>query len=229
MGCSLEEHHVAVIPVGGLTFKHFLPLFGAGLPFDHATDALARPVACLVDADPSKKLNGTNEKFRTCYPYEVEQNPDHTYKALSDAINTLETLKAGRENILIEHGVMTLEYDLALDNHTCAIIVTDSCTHAEALRAIIAAPATTPDELAETLTHARAATGHLAAQECAKHVVATCYLDSVEKAKGEHALALAKALKDAKGTTAIAGFRVPSAIAKVIRWASRQPAVAPAA
>lgn len=224
IGCSLEEHHVALIPVSGLTFKHFLPLFGAGLPPDQATDALARPIACLVDADPSKKRNGTNEKFRTCYPYELNQDPDYTYKPLSDAIGTLETLKVGRENILIEHGVMTLEYDLALDNHTCALIVTDACTHAAAMRAIIADPTTMPNGLAETLTAAREATDHLAIQERAPHIVATCYLDCIDKAKGEHALALAKALKDAKGTTAIAGFRVPSAIAKVIRWASRQPA-----
>jgi putative ATP-dependent endonuclease of OLD family len=32
IGCSLEEHHVAIVAVGGLTFRHFLPLFGAGCP-----------------------------------------------------------------------------------------------------------------------------------------------------------------------------------------------------
>jgi putative ATP-dependent endonuclease of OLD family len=223
INCSLEEHHVALIPIGGLTFKHFLPLFGAGLPADQVANALARPVACLIDADPSKKRNGTNEKFRACFPYEINQDPDHTYKSLSDAIGALQTLKAGRDNILIEHGVMTLEYDLALNNHTSSLIVTDVCAHATALRAIIAAPTTTPEGLAETLEKARSNTDHLPARERAPHVVATCYLDCIGRAKGEHALALARALKDAKGTTAIAGFTVPTAIAKVIRWASQQP------
>jgi putative ATP-dependent endonuclease of OLD family len=30
VGCDLEKYHVAIINVGGSTFKHFLPLFGAG-------------------------------------------------------------------------------------------------------------------------------------------------------------------------------------------------------
>src|SRR5690606_11827857 len=30
IGLPVETHHVAVIAVGGVTFKHFLPLFGAG-------------------------------------------------------------------------------------------------------------------------------------------------------------------------------------------------------
>ena len=46
---------------------------------------------------------------------------------------------------------------------------------------------------------------------------------SVENAKGEHAFALSKALKEAKGASASQGFTVPNAIAKAIRWASRQP------
>lgn len=221
--CSLEEHHVALVPIGGLTFRHFLPLFGAGLPADQLPNALERPVACLIDADPSKKRNGTSEKFRTCFPYEVNRDPDYTYKSLSDTIGILQTLKTGRDNILIEHGVMTLEYDLALNNHTRGLIVTDACVHATALRAIIATPTTTPEELTETFEEARTATDHLSAQERAPHVVATCYLACIGKAKGEHALALAKALKDARGTAAIAGFAVPTAIAKVIRWATQQP------
>jgi len=229
IGCSLEEHHVALIPVGGLTFKHFLPLFGGGLTTEQAANALARPVACLVDADPSKKRNDTNEKFHTCYPYEIDHNPEFTYKPLSDAIGALETLKAGRDNVLIKHGSMTLEYDLALANHKCLLIVTDACTHTEALRSLFDDSTATPNELSETLTKARADTAHLPVHDREAHVAATCYLDCIDSAKGEHALALARALKDAKGTPAIVGFSVPSAIVDVIRWASRQPAAAPPA
>jgi putative ATP-dependent endonuclease of OLD family len=223
MNCSLEEHHVALIPMGGLTFKHFLPLFGAGLPSNQVANALTRPVACLVDADPTRKRNGPKEKFQTCYPYEIDQDTNYTYKSLSDTVGALQTLKAGRENILVEHGIMTLEYDLALSNHMCGLIVTDACAHADALRAIVAAPTTTPEDLAEMIEKTRTATGHLPAEGREAHVVATCYLDCVGKAKGEHALAMAKAIKEAKGTTAITGFTVPIAIAKVIRWAAQQP------
>jgi putative ATP-dependent endonuclease of OLD family len=225
LGCSLEEHHVALVPVGGLTFKHFLPLFGAGLTPEQARFALPRPVACLVDADPSKKRTGTNEKFHRCYPYEVNRDPDYTYMPLSAAINALEKLKAGRENILIEHGAMTLEYDLAFDNHTVALLVTSACINAQPLRTLVADPTATPDELAEILTKARSATSYLNDQQRAAHIVATCYLDSVTKAKGEHAFAFAKALKDAKGTLAVAGFKIPTAITKAVRWASRKPEI----
>jgi hypothetical protein len=124
---------------------------------------------------------------------------------------------------------MTLEYDLALANHKCLLIVTDACTHTEALRSLFDDSTATPNELSETLTKARADTAHLPVHDREAHVAATCYLDCIDSAKGEHALALARALKDAKGTPAIVGFSVPSAIVDVIRWASRQPAAAPPA
>lgn len=60
--CSLEEYHVALIPVDGLTFKHFLPLFGAGLLPENASYALCRPVACLVDGDPQRCKQGEDFK-----------------------------------------------------------------------------------------------------------------------------------------------------------------------
>ncbi len=221
LSCSLEDHHVALVPVGGLTFKHFLPLFGAGHAAEQAGCALARPVACLVDADPSKKRTSTNEKFHKCCPYEVNRDPEYTYMPMSATIGALETQKGGRGNILIEHGAMTLEYDLALVNHTVALLVTGACTHAESLRTLVADPTTTPAEFAETLAKARIATSYLSAPDREAHVLATCYLESVDKAKGEHALALAKALKEAKGTPAVADFKVPDAIARAIRWAGR--------
>ncbi len=223
LGCSLEEHHVALIPVGGLTFKHFLPLFGAGLPPQQATSALMSPLACIIDGDPSRQLNGLKEKFHTCYPYEIDRDPNYNYRPRSAAISTLEALKAGRDNILVEHGVMTLEYDLALDNHTIALLVTSACTRAGRLRRIFADHTATPEALAGILKKARDATNHLKPQERAAHIVATCYRESVGKAKGEHALSLAKVLKEANRTPALAAFIVPNAIARAIRWASRQP------
>jgi putative ATP-dependent endonuclease of OLD family len=221
IGCPLEEHHVALIPVGGLTFKHFLPLFGAGLTPEKAKHALSRPIACLVDADPTKKPTGTNEKFKKCYPYEVNRDTAMTYQAQSSAISALRTLANERKNILIEPGNMTFEYDLAIANHTVGILVTDACTHAEKLRSFIADTTTSPPEL--DVEKVRSATLHLAEPTRTAHIVATCYLDCVDNAKGEHGLALARAIKDAKDKPAMAAFKVPSHIARVIRWASRQP------
>jgi len=223
LGCSLEEHHVALIPVGGLTFRHFLSLFGARLAAEQAVYALRRPVACLVDADPTRQPNGPNAKFHKCYPYNAAAG--WTYKPVSDVITTLTTLCAGRDNVTIAYDKKTLEYDVALHNHAQALLVTDSCTHAEALRLLFGDPAATPKALADQLATARAETAHLPTPEDrAAHIVATCYLSSLEDAKGEHALGLAKALNDAKGTPTLANFVVPPAIAKAIRWATRQPA-----
>jgi putative ATP-dependent endonuclease of OLD family len=223
IGCSLEEHHVAVIPVGGLTFKHFLPLFGAGTSPAQAPLALSRRVACLVDADPTRKPSGTDQKFRKCYPYELQRGDAYIYKPLSDVITTLATLSAGRDNIFLVYGAKTLEYDLAKDNYTLTLLITSSCTYEEALRIFIKDSTSTPNDLAEVINEARIATEHLRDQERTAHVVATCYLDCVESSKGEHAFALANALMKAQGTAAAQGFTVPSAIAKAIRWASRQP------
>ena len=221
--CPLEEHHVALIPVGGLTFKHFLPLFGAGLQPDQMPNALTRPVTCLIDADPTKKITDSKDRFQKCYPYELNADKAYTYKPLSDAIGALTALCAERDNIILAHGKKTLEYDLVHDNYAVALLVTSACTHNEALRTLMRDPTATPDEIAETITNARIATEHLDAQDRNAHVVATCYLASVENAKGEHAFALSKALKEAKGASASQGFTVPNAIAKAIRWASRQP------
>lgn len=229
IGCSLEEHHVALIPVGGVTFKHFVPLFGAGLPPEELCFALRRPVACLIDADPTRKRRVPNAKFMKCYPYELNTGADFEDKPRSNVLTALTTLCAASNNITVAHGTKTLEYDLARHNHTRALLVTDSCTHAARVRELFNDATASPDELADTLITARDATAHLAGSERAAHVVATCYLRSLEDAKGEHALALAKALKDATGTPASQAFTVPPAIATAIRWASRQPAPTPQA
>lgn len=223
LDCSLEEHHVAIIPVGGLTFRHFLPLFGAGLPAEQAGYALSRPIACLVDADPSRKGNEPNGKFCKCYPYEVNASANFTYKPLSDVITTLNVLCKGRANIIIKPGSKTLEYDLAFLNYTQSLLVTEACTFAAALRSLFSASSLMPAELTEMISEVRARTAQLPREEQTAHVIATCYLSSLESAKGEHALALAKALKEAKGTAALKGFVVPPAIAAAIRWATRQP------
>jgi putative ATP-dependent endonuclease of OLD family len=223
LACSLEEHHVALIPVGGSTFKHFLPLFGAGLTADKAVFALKRPVACLVDADPQRKPNN-NARFEKCYPYELANTADYECKPVSGVITNLDTLCQGCENIMIAHGAKTFEYDLAFHNHNNAILVTDECTNATELRSLFGDANATPVPLSERLTGVRADTEHVTViAERAAHVVATCYLESLETAKGSHALALAKMLKDAKGTPSLAGFTVPLAIVQAISFASRQP------
>lgn len=216
-GYSLEEYHVALIPVDGLTFKHFLPLFGAGFQSEKVEYALKRPVACLVDGDPQRCKDG--EDFKRCYPYQLAETA-YTPKPVSDVISNLQTQRADHENILIAPNNKTLEYDLAFTNYTHDILVTEECTHAAALRLLIADPISTPKGLADKLLRIHQDTAHIThAAERNAHIVATCYLECLQNAKGSHALALAKALKDAKEKS----LTIPAPIIKAIRFACRQP------
>lgn len=225
LACSLEEHHVALIPVGGSTFKHFLPLFGARLPEDKAAYALNRPVACLLDADPQRKRNNPDERFKACYPYQLTDSTDYTCKALASVITNLNELCQRHANIIIRHGAKTLEYDLAFANPNIPLLVTDECTNSEALRTLFGDVTAKPASLSKRITEIHAETSHIAVTpERSAHVIATCYLESLERKKGPHALALAKALKDASGTPSLEGFTVPAALIEVIRFACRQPA-----
>ena len=225
--CTLEEHHVALIPVGGVTFKHFVPLFGAGLPAAQAQYALRRPLACVIDGDPTRRHHENDAKFRKCNPYELNDTTNYDVKPQSDVVTGLVTLCNANNMIMVQPGGKTLEYDLACENYGQTLLVTNACTHEEGLRALIIDPASTPAEIEETVTRTRQATEHLDEQERARHLVATCYLSCLEGAKGEHAFALAKALKEAKSTASLRGFAVPTYIASSIRWASRQPATEP--
>jgi len=68
-GKSLEDKYVTVIASGGLTFKHFLPLFGAVTKADLQQYSLKRKVACIIDRDPARKEKIQNAKFKTCWPF----------------------------------------------------------------------------------------------------------------------------------------------------------------
>lgn len=219
INCSLAEYHVAVIPVGGLTFHHFLPLFGV-CAVEQENNSLRRPVACLVDADPMRRPKEGHGKFRKCYPYE-NTDDTYTFEAQSNVVKSLKTICKGKVNILVSHGEKTLEYDLALHNPSEAKLVTDSCTYASALRDLFGDPLSSHIDLAEHLDAVRRDTAHLRPDEQTQHVIASCYLDSTEDRKGEHALFLARALEEEPRP--IPGFVVPPYIEAAIRWAARQP------
>lgn len=52
-GCDLEKQHVTVINVGGSTFKHFLPLFGARTQI--GAPHLQCRIGCIPDGDPARR------------------------------------------------------------------------------------------------------------------------------------------------------------------------------
>jgi putative ATP-dependent endonuclease of OLD family len=222
--CSFASHHVAIISVGGLTFKHFLPLFGAGLGPERYKHALKRPVSCLVDGDSARKANIEGAKFKKCWPYQADKDPTYEYRATSPAVTNIETLCTGRDHIAVRHTTKTLEYDLAYENHSAPILLTASCTNCEELRTLMANPAILPEVLAKNFGEGEITDLNAIADASRRerHRVASCYLQCVEESKGEHAFALAQQLKQAKADGK-PGVTIPPSIEDVIRHATRCP------
>jgi len=185
-GHSLEDEHIAVVGVGGRTFKHFLPLFGGNL--ENRSPSLDRPVSCIVDADPARRQNGG--QYKNCYPYQIDNQEDEfEYRQQSGVVQTLQQYENGNPNIQIFSGEKTLEYDLALANPGLESLVTRQCVHAEALQTLAeegiageSLQGKIDGDVSEALdglegTH----------QEAARF--ATYYLECID-GKGEHAQAL---------------------------------------
>jgi len=178
----LETKHVALIPVGGLTFKHFLPLFGVGCGDDRATFALDRRVACIVDGDPMRKKKGHKKtRWEKCWPYELDQDAEsYEYRAYSVVVDGLRKLCNGHnDRIVVKYATKTFEYDLAFQNADSGIV---ECGTPEG------------DEIAQEVP---ASLGDITnPDDKHKAEVATRYLLAVEGAKGAHAFDPARQLRD---------------------------------
>lgn len=208
IGSSLEDHHVAIIGVGGSTFKHFLYLFGAGSPDEEKDHVLYRRVACIVDADPMRKLKDDGAKWRPCYPYQLEADNNFEYKELSSVIRNLEQqIGAQNQHISVMFGCKTLEYDLAFANPNSSVF-----------------PTTKEIDLDKDCKSALKNSNGKIAQE-----FATKYLLSVEGQKGESAFDLEQRLRenferrnnnrqDVDSQNPSVSFIVPKHIEDAIRW-----------
>lgn len=227
LGLSLEKKHVTVINVGGRYFQHFLYLFDS-----NNTYALNRKVACITDVDPTRQENPTEKiknKFKRCYPYEYNLNPEkYTYK-YNDSID-----KYGNEehpNIKLftqskKYG-KTLEYQIAFENPSSEILITESITNSEELTKLMdlfrklhplsklietLSNSKENDRIKESLKNSKLKWNE---DEKKKALIASRYLNSV--GKGENALELASALKD-NLELKDKEFAVPTYIANAIEW-----------
>lgn len=104
---NIGQHGVSVISVEGLNFDCFLPLFGdSGLPI---------PVSVITDGDPAKEDDGSGDNKVAVYP------------SLADDIQisaTTQSLKDKSDGFIsVFHGVKTLEYDLALYDGNCDVML----------------------------------------------------------------------------------------------------------
>jgi putative ATP-dependent endonuclease of OLD family len=237
MGVPIEEKHVALIPVGGATFKHFLPIFGAtGSPEKRAL-ALDRPVSCLPDADPMLKKADQRQR-RKCWPYQVStpdsaskcssssNSSDKTqYYPVSGVVKGLETVCSVCNNIKIFHGTMTFEYDLASNNACSPLLIGAVPKYKEQLRDFAENPTKKHYKLEDILLDEETKAALAALDESDRKVqatFATYYLKCVEDSKGEHAFDLAHKIRQNldKPSTGRHELNVPPHIKQAIFWAS---------
>ena len=221
--CSLEENHVAVVPVGGLTFHHFLPLFGCGADPEVKNLALQRRVACLVDADPSRKARIPAARWQSCFHYEVDGAADkYEYRPTSPTLTKLKALANKNPRIFISSGRQTFEYDLALCNVENRLLLgtpgepTDLKPNTEVIGSL-SMPAL-DDELEAAIKAKPIPDLSSAAMRFASR-----YRQAVGEEKGLHAFELERRLRDKleQEGSARQKFSVPDYIRNVIRWVSR--------
>jgi len=131
---NFEQSHVSIVRVDGITFKHFIKIFGAGIKEGNRKFALKRRVACVIDSDPSKQEKeaeeGKAKSWKKCYPFELDSEPEiYNYKKVSGAVNNLVDASKARDNVEIFYNDTgkgkTLEYDIAYENSTSPLIFGD--------------------------------------------------------------------------------------------------------
>jgi putative ATP-dependent endonuclease of the OLD family len=213
--CSIEDRHVAVVSVGGSTVKHFLPIFG------DSKYALKRRVSCVVDADPCRKgKEDPSPKFKKCWPYLLDlDGTAYEYKRISDTLQSLIATCQDMKNILVKYCSKTFEYELAYENPCSKLLIPDSHSYKEDLRAFLDIPDKPQISLDDKLGDASAVIAQFENVIRNKSRFASYYLLCVEREKGACAFEVAKQLKDNKASKKPAAFVVPKYLDNAIKWA----------
>jgi putative ATP-dependent endonuclease of OLD family len=229
VGCSFEDHHVTIVRVDGLTFKHFLKLFGAGVNGERKKYALSRRVSCILDTDPARRQKDTKgAKWQSCWPFELGLDVEQfEYRDLSGVISNLEVKTEGSDNIRLFYSIpgkgKTFEYDLVLENPGCNVLVTDTCKKKDDLVKLMENYAQDTylqslygnnwdDRVNDSL---KTCTWPLSEKNIA--LIAACYLSSIEKEKGENAFLLEYQLRQNLINKDV-DFSVPGYIRNAIQW-----------
>lgn len=220
LGRSLDEHHVAVVRVDGLTFKHFLPLFGAGVASNMRKHALGRRVACIVDADPTRKERAVERaRWKACFPFQLDHDASaYDYRATSGALAYLQTMIGDCSNLKVFSGTKTLEYDLAFSNVANELLVTEALTNHGELRLFCNDINSLPSSLEGVLdTNEVECLDVISdADEQLRCRFAAIYLRCAEGAKGEHAFALEKVIRTPLKNAST--LQCPPYVREAIEW-----------
>lgn len=201
-GKQLEDYHIAIVPVGGRFFDHFLKLFDTTNPY-----AIPKKVVCLKDRDPERREIGESY-FGKCYPFEFDQTPlSYNYQ---EHLTAKISRYASHKNIRFfgqnHFKGKTFEYELCLSNINSRILLTKSIANKQELLDLqdLYQTAKPLNDLLNRLSKSGSNTDLKTSitsnidplwtdDEKKKAVIATRYLKSV--GKGENALELANILE----------------------------------
>ena len=221
LGRNLTDEHVLVVNMGGRYFKHFLKLFDTKNPY-----TINKKIVCLTDIDPCRKKKGDDKNYEVCYPYEYNIDTDnYDYKHHADTevdqYVVHPNIRFYRQDVT--YG-KTLEYDLMRENPNCELLLTDSVSNRDEIKAMMA-------ELdvnkmmgkmrnSEANTRIKSSIGQSGweDEEKRKALLASRYLNSVSK--GSNALELNVTLMDnlEKTEAERKEFHVPQYIIDALKW-----------
>ncbi|GAA0846370.1 AAA family ATPase [Bifidobacterium pullorum subsp. gallinarum] len=202
VNCDMDYHHVALVRVDALTFKHFIKLYGAGNESDKKEFALYKRVSCIIDSDPSRitrdRKQGERRSWKKCWPFELDREPEvFDYKSISGAVQNLREQTKDSANVRVffkpEKG-RTFEHDLAWENKGNPLLFTDDVEVTE-IEALV-------NSLWESEDKDRAK-------------FASSFLIYAEGRKGELAFELVSGLQENKN----AEINVPQHIKEALQWA----------
>lgn len=203
---NFEQNHVSVVRVDGITFKHFIKIFGAGIKEKNRKFALNRRVACIIDSDPVKQKKeeeeGKRRSWKKCFPFEIGYEPEiYNYKKVSGAVMNLVDASEESANVGIFYNDTgdgkTLEYDLAYENSNSPILF---------------------DEEVEIVEVEELDSLELENNEKDKIKSAVSYLNYVQAGKGEPAFLLAERLKENLKKGKEEEFNLPKHIKEAVNW-----------
>ncbi|WP_312900510.1 ATP-dependent nuclease [Chryseobacterium taichungense] len=234
IGTDIDDHHIAIVPVGGRHFDNFLRIFDSTKPF-----TIPKKIVCLKDRDPERKLKAARS-YTKCYTFELGQ--DNMLYDYTNHIEAKVATYAAHPNIRFfgqnHKNGKTFEYELMLSNLQNDVLLTNSISNRDELAELITFyNAGRPiADLLNRIHRSTASTDFRTAiealadpdwtqQEKNQSILAQRYLSSV--GKGENALELATFLEENillptvpanLGDRTRKAFNVPDYIQQAIHW-----------
>ncbi len=226
---DLTDSHVSVINIGGRYFDHFLKLFDPSNEY-----AIKKKVACITDLDPQKKKKEPNNRWKKCWPFDLNNNTEYDYKICSNdivnkypPIDNEDFIRAYSQEKLKGY---TFEYEMILANPDTPELITDSISNANEIEEMMNSLKQEKDsdfilnlirneKFKNSISSAIANCSFDDEEKC-KHIIATRYLNSVSKGTVAQELAFIISenhKKKLKGDSYFE-FNIPTYISEAIEW-----------